>query len=74
MYVNQGIRYKRDLSTNRNRTSLLAWCQASGQDLLQIKIQHATAKAPSTARRRQSTAVFQLMLAEACGAHLTLHQ
>lgn len=51
MYVNQGIRYERDLSTNRNRTSLPAWCQASGQDFVQIKIQYTTAKAPRAAMR-----------------------
>lgn len=42
MYVNQGIRWEGDLSTNRNRTGLLTQCQASEQ----IK---DTAEAPSTA-------------------------
>lgn len=39
MYVNQGIRYEGDLSTNRNRTGVLVPCQASGQGSVQTKAQ-----------------------------------
>lgn len=68
MYVNQGIRWEGDLATNRNRTSLLAWCQASGQGSEQIK---DTAEDPSTAPGGPSAAGCQLTLAGAWGAHPT---